>query len=77
MEKVLQEYAAADPDFPLWAKPNAGLPHLVEGVTMFDVTPEQMAGFAVHYVRLGARVVGGCCGNMPEHIAAIARAVRE
>ena len=76
MEKVLQEYAAADPDFPLWAKPNAGLPHMVEGVTTFDVTPEQMAAYAVKYVALGARVVGGCCGNMPEHIAAIARAVK-
>jgi 5-methyltetrahydrofolate--homocysteine methyltransferase len=76
MEKVLQEYAAADPDFPLWAKPNAGLPHIVEGVTTFDVTPEQMAAYAVKYVALGARVVGGCCGNMPEHIAAIARAVK-
>jgi 5-methyltetrahydrofolate--homocysteine methyltransferase len=76
MEKVLQEYAAADPDFPLWAKPNAGLPHMVEGVTTFDVTPEQMAAYAVKYVALGARVVGGCCGNMPEHIAAITRAVK-
>jgi 5-methyltetrahydrofolate--homocysteine methyltransferase len=77
MEKVLQEYAATEPDFPLWAKPNAGLPHLVDGVTTFDVTPEQMAEFAVKYVHLGARVVGGCCGNMPEHIAAIAKAVKE
>jgi 5-methyltetrahydrofolate--homocysteine methyltransferase len=83
MEKVLQEYAAVDPvspipgAFPLWAKPNAGLPHLVEGVTTFDVTPEQMAEYAVKYVRLGARVVGGCCGNMPEHIGAIARAVKQ
>jgi 5-methyltetrahydrofolate--homocysteine methyltransferase len=76
MEKILQEYAAVDPAFPLWAKPNAGLPHLVEGLTTFDVTPEQMAEYAVKYVRLGARVVGGCCGNMPEHLAAIAKAVK-
>ncbi len=76
MEKILQEYAALDPSFPLWAKPNAGLPHLVDGETTFDVTPEQMAEYAVKYIRLGARVVGGCCGNTPEHIAAIARAVK-
>jgi 5-methyltetrahydrofolate--homocysteine methyltransferase len=76
MEKIQQEYAAQDPDFPLWAKPNAGLPHLVEGVTTFDVTPAQMAEYAVRYVALGAQVVGGCCGNMPEHIAAIAQAVK-
>jgi len=76
MEKIQQEYAAADHGFPLWAKPNAGLPHLVEGVTVFDVTPGQMAEYAVKYVGLGAQVVGGCCGNMPEHIAAIAKAIK-
>jgi 5-methyltetrahydrofolate--homocysteine methyltransferase len=76
MEKIQQEYAAISEGFPLWAKPNAGLPHLVEGVTVFDVTPQQMAEYAVKYVALGARVVGGCCGNMPEHIAAIAKAVK-
>ena len=76
MEKILQEYATTEPGFPLWAKPNAGLPYLVDGVTVFDVTPEQMAEYAVKYVALGAQVVGGCCGNMPEHIAAIARAVK-
>jgi 5-methyltetrahydrofolate--homocysteine methyltransferase len=77
MEKVLQEYAETEPGFPLWAKPNAGLPCLVESVTTFDVTPEQMADYAVKYVGLGVRVVGGCCGNMPEHIAAIAKAVKK
>ena len=76
MEKIQQEYAVLEPGFPLWAKPNAGLPHLVEGETIFDVTPAQMAEYAVKYVGLGAHVVGGCCGNMPEHIAAIAKAVK-
>jgi 5-methyltetrahydrofolate--homocysteine methyltransferase len=76
MEKIQQEYAATGPGFPLWAKPNAGQPHLVDGVTIFDVTPEQMAEYAVKYVALGAQVVGGCCGNMPGHIAAIAKAVK-
>lgn len=76
MEKVVQEYAAAEPGFPLWIKPNAGLPRLLDGNTVFDVTPEQMAEFARKYVVLGARVVGGCCGNTPEHLAAIAKAVK-
>jgi 5-methyltetrahydrofolate--homocysteine methyltransferase len=76
MEKVAQEYAAAEPGFPLWIKPNAGLPRMEDGNTVYDVTPEQMGDFAGKYVALGARVVGGCCGNTPEHIAAIARAVK-
>ena len=75
MEKVAQEYAAAEPGFPLWIKPNAGLPRMVDGSTVFDVTPEQMGEFAKKYVALGARVVGGCCGNTPEHIAAIVKSV--
>jgi 5-methyltetrahydrofolate--homocysteine methyltransferase len=76
MEKVLQEYVDTDPTFPIWAKPNAGQPRLVNGVTISDVTPEQMAEYAMKYVRLGVRVIGGCCGSMPEHIAAIARSVK-
>jgi 5-methyltetrahydrofolate--homocysteine methyltransferase len=76
MEKVAQEYAVAEPGFPLWIKPNAGLPRLVDGNTVFDVTPEQMGEFAVKYVSLGARIVGGCCGNTPEHIAAMVNAVK-
>jgi methionine synthase I (cobalamin-dependent) len=39
------------------------------------VTPEQMAEFASRYAALGARVVGGCCGNTPDHIAAIVKLV--
>jgi 5-methyltetrahydrofolate--homocysteine methyltransferase len=75
MEKVVREYATAEPGFPLWVKPNAGLPRMQEGETVFDVTPDQMAEYARKFVELGARVVGGCCGNTPEHVAAIARAV--
>jgi len=76
MEKIQAEYAAAKPGFPLWAKPNAGVPHLEGELTVFDVTPEQMGEAAKKFVALGARVVGGCCGNTPEHVAAIARAVK-
>jgi 5-methyltetrahydrofolate--homocysteine methyltransferase len=76
MEKVVQEYATTEPGFPLWIKPNAGLPRMEGESTVFDVTPDKMAEFARKYATLGARVVGGCCGSTPEHIAAIARAVK-
>jgi 5-methyltetrahydrofolate--homocysteine methyltransferase len=76
MEKIQQEYAAAEPGFPLWAKPNAGLPRMADGVAAYDLTPAQMGEYALKYAALGARVVGGCCGSTPEHIAAIARAVK-
>ena len=73
METIIKEYAGSEPGFPLWAKPNAGLPRLEDGQTLYDVTPAQMADFARRYVGLGARVVGGCCGSTPAHVEAIAR----
>jgi 5-methyltetrahydrofolate--homocysteine methyltransferase len=77
MEAIINEYAATGPGFPLWAKPNAGMPRLEGTETIYDVTPEHMAGFAKKYVALGARVVGGCCGSTPEHVAAIAKAIKD
>jgi 5-methyltetrahydrofolate--homocysteine methyltransferase len=79
MELVIKEYVETLPDFPLWAKPNAGVPHMDIETEMgvYDMTPEDMARFSKCYIELGARVVGGCCGNTPEHVAAIARAVKQ
>ncbi len=76
MESILREYADAEPGFPLWAKPNAGMPRMENGQAVYDVTPDQMAAFAIRYRDLGARVVGGCCGSTPEHVAAMARALK-
>jgi len=60
----------------LIAKPNAGLPRMVNRETVYDASPEDMADYARRFVALGARIVGGCCGSTPAHIAAIAQAVR-
>ncbi len=76
METIIKEYAAVEPGFPLWAKPNAGMPRLDGGQTVYDVTPDEMAAFARKYVELGARVIGGCCGSTPEHVTAMSRAVK-
>ena len=78
MELVVKEYSEAVPNFPLWVKPNAGIPRMdietEQGI--YDMTPEDMANFSKKYVALGARVVGGCCGNTAEHVAAIVKAVK-
>lgn len=76
METILGEYGSALPGFPLWAKPNAGLPRIEEGETVYDVGPQQMADFARRAMALGARIIGGCCGSTPEHVAAIADAAK-
>ena len=60
---------------PLAAKSNAGVPQVSGGETVWDVTPEAMAAHTLHFVDLGARIVGGCCGSGPEHIRAIAAAL--
>jgi 5-methyltetrahydrofolate--homocysteine methyltransferase len=75
MEEIVKEYAAQNLDLPIWAKPNAGLPHLIGDREVYDATPEIMAAYAVKYVQAGARIVGGCCGNTPAHIEAIATSV--
>jgi 5-methyltetrahydrofolate--homocysteine methyltransferase len=59
----------------LIAKPNAGLPRLEDGKTVFDLGPQDLAANVPHFVELGARVVGACCGSSPEHVAAIVAAV--
>ncbi len=66
------------PEIPLVTKPNAGKPRIdmVEDEVVYDATPGDMADYARQFVALGARIVGGCCGSTPEHIAAIAQAVR-
>ncbi len=61
---------------PLVAKPNAGIPELVDGKPVHPATPEQMGIEAVKWVDLGAKVIGGCCGTTPEHMARVARVVR-
>ena len=75
MLQVVKEMAATLPGHPLIAKPNAGLPQLVNGISVYATTPEEMAQYAVQFVEAGARIVGGCCGSTPAHIAAIAEAV--
>ena len=63
-------------DLPLIVMPNAGLPKEVENRRIYFCSPEYLAEYAKRYVGLGAAAVGGCCGTTPEHIAAIAQAVK-
>ncbi|MFZ5788408.1 MAG: bifunctional homocysteine S-methyltransferase/methylenetetrahydrofolate reductase, partial [Acidobacteriota bacterium] len=73
--EVLERLGGAP--LPLAAKPNAGQLVRREGrVIPPPATPSYLAGFAVRASALGAGLVGGCCGTGPDHIAAIAAAVR-
>jgi len=63
-------------DFPVVVQPNAGVPKHVGGRSMYMTSPEYFATYAMRYVDLGARGVGGCCGTGPDHIRDLARGIR-
>jgi methionine synthase / methylenetetrahydrofolate reductase(NADPH) len=72
MAALLQQLPS---DYPLAVYPTAGRPRLREGRFHYDVTPESFAVTVRDIVAKGARLVGGCCGTTPAHIAALGRAI--
>lgn len=75
VDTVRSMYAYAD--IPVLAKPNAGLPILEDGRTIYKTTPEEFGRDGRLLVEAGARIVGGCCGTTPAHIRALADSVRD
>jgi 5-methyltetrahydrofolate--homocysteine methyltransferase len=73
-DRIVDELLDAAGDLPLWVKPNAGVPRMVRDEVVYDAGPDDMARHLAGYVAKGVRVVGGCCGTTPEHLAAIAAA---
>ena len=57
------------------AKANCGIPEFVNGKIVYNGTPEIMANYAVMARNAGARIIGGCCGTSPEHVAAMRQAL--
>lgn len=62
---------------PILAKPNAGLPELEQGTTVYRMTPEAFAAAGKKLAEAGASILGGCCGTDPSHIRALAQAVAD
>ena len=60
----------------LVVQPNAGLPQLIDGKTVFLATPEEMGYYAPRLVEAGANIIGGCCGTQPKHIKAMVEALK-
>lgn len=64
-------------ELPVWFKPNAGLPQVdTNGNTIYTTAPEEMAQMALNAKQIGARIIGGCCGTTPQHLQAIAEAMK-
>ncbi|MCL2481518.1 MAG: homocysteine S-methyltransferase family protein, partial [Spirochaetaceae bacterium] len=58
---------------PLVAKPNAGMPKIVDGKTLFPMQAEEFSLFAESFAKAGTNIMGGCCGTTPEHIKLLAK----
>lgn len=71
LEPIKKMYSVAT--VPLAAKPNAGMPEIVDGKTVFVQNPEKFSAYTRAFVENGVRLIGGCCGTTPEFIAAIGK----
>lgn len=73
--EVIGKMRASDQEQVIVAKANAGIPHLENGIPVYDGTPEIMGEYAVRVRNLGANIIGACCGSTPEHIRHIKMAL--
>ena len=60
---------------PVMVQPNAGLPVIRDGVSKYDITPDEFAEISVKFADMGVSILGGCCGTTPEHIRKMRNAV--
>ncbi len=72
MQSII-EMKEAVPDQLYWSEPNAGLPGLKDGDTVYNIPPEQFSDYAEHSAKLGVQVISACCGATPDHIRAMAK----
>ncbi|TDB39494.1 MAG: hypothetical protein D9V44_00550 [Actinobacteria bacterium] len=73
----LVEQMAAATALPIIVQPNAGLPKLVDGKTVFPGTPDELGEYAARFVDAGASIVGSCCGSTPSFTGAIGDFAKE
>ncbi|WP_411343080.1 bifunctional homocysteine S-methyltransferase/methylenetetrahydrofolate reductase [Paenibacillus sp. WLX1005] len=71
------EYVRGKVALPLSVYPDAGVASYIDGEYRYKAKPSYFGQSAVRLAELGARVVGGCCGTTPKHIAAMARALED
>ena len=76
MLNVVKKMREANPEARLIFQPNAGLPSLVDGKTIYNETPEIMASNIEKFLPYKPSIIGACCGSTPEHIREIIKVVR-
>jgi homocysteine S-methyltransferase len=75
LSRILQSIHQAVPHALCSVMPNAGFPQAVGGRVMYTATVDYFADYALTFKAIGARLIGGCCGTTPEHIAAMRKAL--
>jgi methionine synthase / methylenetetrahydrofolate reductase(NADPH) len=75
LSRILKQMVQAVPSGKFWVKPNAGWPEQVGGRIMYPADAEYFGEYALSFREIGARIVGGCCGTTPQHIAAMRKAL--
>ncbi|MBQ8862138.1 MAG: homocysteine S-methyltransferase family protein [Clostridia bacterium] len=76
LSAVVEEYLRYA-SVPVLLKPNAGLPKVAEGKTVYDVMPDEFASDVCELISKGVRLAGGCCGTTPEYISSLVRSSAE
>ena len=74
--RILRQMRRIAPEARFSAMPNAGWPEQVGGRIMYPANPDYFGDYALAFCEAGARLVGGCCGTTPQHIAAMAHSLR-
>ena len=74
--RILKEMHNALPQALLWVKPNAGWPEQVSGRIFYPASPDYFGDYAIAFWQGGARIIGGCCGTTPAHIASMHKAIQ-
>ncbi len=70
---VFAEYSSV----PVIVSPNAGMPRVDHGKTVYDISPDEFAGYMREIALAGATVLGGCCGTTPEYMRRVIRATKD
>ncbi|MDO5704481.1 MAG: betaine--homocysteine S-methyltransferase [Paracoccus sp. (in: a-proteobacteria)] len=73
--RTVNGFVATGTERPIIAKGNAGIPRYEHGHIHYDGTPDLMADYAVLARDLGVRIIGGCCGTMPDHLRSMREAL--
>jgi len=76
LEPVVLEYLKYS-SIPVILKPNAGLPMVLDGKTVYDISPDEFSETVFELVNKGVSVIGGCCGTTPEYIKALVDKTRD